>query len=387
MAEKKDFYELLGIARGAKDDDIKRAYFKLAKKFHPDANPGDQSAEERFKEVNEAYQVLSDAKKRSLYDQYGHAAVDQAYAAKEGGGPRAGPFGGGAEFSGGFSDVFEDLFEGFFGGQQPGAARARGRSSPRGTDLRYDLEVTFRESIFGVEKHIEVPRAERCVVCQGTGAKEGRALRECPACHGAGQVRYASGFFSVSQTCERCHGNGRLVDEACATCRGEGRVKKTRRLSVKIPGGIENGSRLRVSGEGEAGPRGGSSGDLYVMVHVHQDEFFEREGDDLACEVPVSYVQAALGAEVEVPTLEGKVLMKVPAGTQSGKVFRLRGRGIPNINGYGRGDQLVRVVVEVPKSLSEKQKALLTEFAKAMGESSQPMRATFVKKMKDMFGV
>jgi len=384
MADQRDFYEILGVPRDAKDDEIKRAYFRMAKKYHPDANPGDKMAEERFKEVNEAYQVLSDPKKRVLYDQYGRAAVDQAYAAREGGAAGPGPFGGGPGFPGGFSEVFEDLFEGFFGGTAGRGSRARAQ---RGADLRYDMHIPFREAIFGVEKTIEVSRAERCAACQGTGAKDGRAFKACPVCRGVGQIRYASGFFSVSQTCERCRGLGRLIESPCRICQGEGRTRKTRRLSIKIPAGIEDGTRLRLSGEGEAGPAGGAPGDLYVVVHVQKDEFFERQGDDLVCEVPISFAQAALGAEVEVPTLDGKVLMKVPAGTQSGKVFRLRGRGIPNVNGYGRGDVLVRVIVEVPKTLNEKQKMLLQEFAKSMGESSQPLRASFMRKMRDMFGV
>jgi molecular chaperone DnaJ len=367
---KKDYYELLGVNRSAGEDEIKKAYRKLALQHHPDRNPGDKQAEEKFKEVSEAYSVLSDAQKRSQYDQFGHAAFGES-----------GPFSGGFDFSGGFEDVFGDIFGEFFGG---GGSRRRGRG--RGEDLRYNLTLKFEEAAFGVEKKIKIPRHGPCETCRGTGAKAGTAPQTCPTCHGRGQVSFQQGFFSVSRTCSQCHGQGTIVKEPCATCAGAGRVRTMHTLSVKIPAGVDTGSRLKLRGEGEMGPVGGVPGDLYVVIQVESHPIFVRDNLDIICDVPISFVQAALGTEIDVPTLDGKVKMKIPSGTQSGKVFRMKGKGIKDVQGVQQGDQHVRVNVETPTRLTAKQKELLKDFAELGGEEVNPLSKGFFDKVKELFG-
>ena len=370
MNGKKDYYELLGVNRSAGEDEIKKAYRKLALQHHPDRNPGDKQAEEKFKEVSEAYSVLSDAQKRSQYDQFGHAAFGES-----------GPFSGGFDFSGGFEDVFGDIFGEFFGG---GGSRRRGRG--RGEDLRYNLTLKFEEAAFGVEKKIKIPRHGPCETCRGTGAKAGTAPQTCPTCHGRGQVSFQQGFFSVSRTCSQCHGQGTIVKEPCATCGGAGRVRTMHTLSVKIPAGVDTGSRLKLRGEGETGPLGGVPGDLYVVIQTESHPIFVRDNLDIICDVPISFVQAALGAEIDVPTLDGKVKMKIPSGTQSGKVFRMKGKGIKDVQGLQQGDQHVRVIVETPTRLTAKQKELLKDFAELGGEEVNPLSKGFFDKVKELFG-
>lgn len=370
MNGKKDYYELLGVNRSAGEDEIKKAYRKLALQHHPDRNPGDKQAEEKFKEVSEAYSVLSDAQKRSQYDQFGHAAFGES-----------GPFSGGFDFSGGFEDVFGDIFGEFFGG---GGGRRRGRG--RGEDLRYNLTLKFEEAAFGVEKKIKIPRHGPCETCRGTGAKAGTAPQTCPTCHGRGQVSFQQGFFSVSRTCSQCHGQGTIVKEPCATCGGAGRVRTMHTLSVKIPAGVDTGSRLKLRDEGETGPVGGVPGDLYVVIQTESHPIFVRDNLDIICDVPISFVQAALGAEIDVPTLDGKVKMKIPSGTQSGKVFRMKGKGIKDVQGLQQGDQHVRVIVETPTRLTAKQKELLKDFAELGGEEVNPLSKGFFDKVKELFG-
>jgi molecular chaperone DnaJ len=370
LATKQDYYELLGVGRTASEDDLKKAYRKLALQYHPDRNPGDKRAEEKFKEISEAYSILSDAEKRAKYDQFGHAAFGE-------GGPFAG---GGFDFSGGFEDVFGDIFGEFFGG----GGRRRGRG--RGEDLRYNLSLKFEEAVFGTEKKIKIPRHGPCESCKGSGAKPGTAPQTCPTCRGRGQVAFQQGFFSVSRTCNQCQGQGSIIKEPCASCSGAGRVRSMHTLSVKIPAGVDNGSRLKLRGEGEFGPEGGTAGDLYVVTQVEAHPIFVRDNLDIICEVPISFVQAALGAELDVPTLEGKVKMKIPAGTQSGKVFRMKGRGVKDVQGFQQGDQHVRVNVETPTHLTAKQKDLLKEFAALGGEEVNPMSKSFFDKMKELFG-
>lgn len=369
MNGKKDYYELLGVGRGAGEDDIKKAYRKLALQYHPDRNPGDKQAEEQFKEVSEAYQVLSDPQKRTQYDQFGHAAFGDN-----------GPFAGGFDFNSGFEDIFGDIFGEFFGG----GARRRGQT--KGEDLRYNMALSFEEAVAGVEKKIKVPRHGPCETCHGTGAKRGTAPQTCPTCRGRGQVSFQQGFFSVSRTCNQCRGQGTFIHDPCATCGGTGRVRKMHTLSVKIPGGVDTGSRLKLRGEGETAPAGGSPGDLYVVIQVEPHPIFTREALDILCDVPISFVQAALGTEIDVPTLEGKVKMKIPAGTQSGKVFRMKGKGIKDIHGYQQGDQHVRVSVETPTHLTARQKELLKEFASVGGEDINPLAKGFLDKVKQLFG-
>ncbi len=372
MPQKRDYYEILGVSRSATPEEIKKAYRKLALKYHPDRNPGDKQAEEKFKEASEAYQVLSDPEKRAQYDRLGHAAFEQGAAGF-----------GGFDFSAtNFEDLFGDLFGEFFG-----TGRRRGRARPRrGEDLRYDLELSFEEAAFGTEKTIEVPRLVTCDACHGRGTKDGVERPTCPACRGTGQVRYQQGFFTIAKTCGQCSGEGTVIRDPCRACRGVGWVEKRFPVKVRIPPGVDTGTRLRLRGEGEPSPNGGPPGDLYVVVKVQEHPLFQRDGVNVLCEVPVSFAQAALGAEIEVPTLEGKVKMKVPAGTQSGTVFRLKGKGVPNIQAQGRGDQLVRIVVEVPRKLSQKQRELLEEFARVSGEEVHPMTKGFFEKVKEIFG-
>jgi molecular chaperone DnaJ len=373
---KRDYYIVLGLEKGASDEDIKKAYRRLAVKYHPDKNPGDKAAEENFKELGEAYEVLSEPQKRAAYDQYGHAAFDR----------RAGWFGrGGAGFHDPF-EVFREVFGGgsifddLFGGGQRDPSQ-----SQRGDDLRYDMEITFEESAHGCDKEITVTKPERCDDCQGSGAEPGSKARNCATCGGRGQVISSRGIFSIAQTCPHCQGAGRLIDKPCKTCRGEGRKEKTSKIKLRIPAGVDSGSRLRSSGNGEAGWRGGPSGDLYVMLHVKPHEIFQRDGDDLLCEVPVSFVQAALGTDIDVPTLDGKSSIKVPAGTQPGTMFRLKGKGVKNIQGYGHGDLHVRITVEVPSQLTGAQKAKLEEFAALCNGKESPLSQGFFDKAKKLF--
>lgn len=364
--EKRDYYEILGVNRNASETEIKKAFRKLAIQYHPDKNPGDKEAEEKFKEATEAYEILSDAQKRAQYDQFGHAGVS-------GGGYSNGGFGGSP-----FGDIFSDIFGDIFGG---GAGRrSQGR---RGDDLLYNLEISFEEAAFGCERQIDVPYDKRCGTCSGSGARPGTEPKTCPTCRGAGQVRYQQGFFSVSKTCGACNGEGKVVETPCLDCRGKGSVKDTKTLSVKVPGGVETGSRLKLTSEGGQGVKGGPNGDLYVAITVKEHPLFQREDDNVICEIPISFVQAALGCELEVPTLDGKVAMKIPDGTQSGKIYRLRGKGIPSLRGYGRGDQLVVVKVETPTNLTTRQKEILEEFAKISGEEAHPMKKGFLNKLMD----
>ncbi|HLW71026.1 MAG TPA: molecular chaperone DnaJ [Candidatus Binataceae bacterium] len=373
--QKRDYYEILGVNRGAGDEDLKKAYRRLAVQHHPDRNPGDKHAEEKFKELNEAYQVLCDPEKRARYDRFGHAAFQ---------GPQGGGGFGGFDFSQGFEEVFSDIFGDFFG---TGRGRSRSRSR-RGEDLRYDLEVEFEEAARGAEKIVKFQRLATCEGCNGARARNGaEGVRPCPNCKGTGQVRTQQGFFSIATTCGQCRGDGMVIADPCPKCQGQGRLRKPVSLSVRIPPGVDNGSRLKLRSEGEAGFGGGPAGDLYVVVHVKEHAFFVRQENDVVIEVPVSFPQAALGGEIEVPTLEGKIKVKIPAGTQSGKVFRLKGKGFPDLHGYGSGDQLVRISVETPRRLSARQRELLEEFARASGEDvNHPLSKGFVDKLKEMFG-
>ena len=370
---KRDYYEVLVVQRTASGEEIKRPYRKLAVKFHPDKNPDDPHAEEKFKELGEAYDVLMDPEKRAAYDRFGHAAFAQ----------------GGAAGRGGFHDPFDifrevfggggGIFETFFGGG------ATGEDRQRGSDLRYDMEITLEEAAFGVEKEIEVRKLDLCDKCHGTGAEAGSRNVNCPTCGGRGQVISSRGFFQVSQTCPRCRGAGQIIDKPCRHCEGEGRVERPSRIKLKIPAGIADGSRLRSSGNGEAGIRGGTHGDLYVVLHLKEHKIFKRDEDNLYCEVPIAFSLAALGGEVAVPTLEGKAHVKVPAGTQGGQVFKLRGKGIMNVNGRERGDLLARVIVEVPTRLNAEQRQKLQEFADLCGEENTPLRRGFFERAKEFF--
>lgn len=386
---KRDYYEILGIGKNASAEEIKKAYRRLALKYHPDRNPENhKEAEEKFKEICEAYEVLSDARKKQTYDQFGHEGLRGAF--KGAGGFDWSDF---THFSdledifGNFSDIFQgfgvDLGEFGFGGF--GGRRRSSGGMRRGAHLRAQVEITLREAAKGVEKVVRIMRPEVCSVCNGQGAKPGTKKINCPECQGAGQIHTMGGFFTISRTCARCGGEGKIIQSPCSKCGGTGKVKADRKIHVQIPAGADTGLRLRISGEGEAGTRGGRAGDLYVDIYVQQDEIFERHGNDLVCEVPVSFAQAALSAEVEVPTLNGKAKMHLPSGTQSGKIFRLRGKGLPDLHGYGRGDELVRVIVETPTGLNAKQRQLLQEFAQACGESVNPRTRSFMEKVKKLF--
>ena len=374
---KRDYYDVLGVNRDAADDEIKKAYRKLAMKHHPDRNPDSKESEEKFKEAKEAYEVLSDAQKRGAYDRYGHAGVDPSA------GPGPGPGGQGFD---GFADAFSDIFGDIFGG----AGGGRGRSNVyRGADLRYNLEISLEEAARGAEKTIRIPTVEECDTCHGSGAKPGTQPKPCPTCGGAGQVRIQQGFFSIQQTCPKCHGTGRIIPDPCRDCGGAGRVKRQKTLEVKIPAGIDEGMRLRHAGHGEPGVNGGPPGDLYVEIHIRTHPMFQRDHDDLHCEMPISFTTAALGGEIEIPTLEGMARLKIPAETQSGRVFRLRGKGIRNVRSQAHGDLMCHVVVETPVNLTERQKELLREFEEvSSGDADRhnPKAKSWMDKVKDFFG-
>lgn len=366
---KRDFYDILGIDRDATPEQVKKAYRKLAHQYHPDKNQGNKEAEERFKEVSEAYETLSQPDKRAAYDRFGHAGVGRAAE-------------GFSDFADvGFGGLFDDLFEGFFG--TTGRRRGAGQ---RGADLRYNLTISLEEAARGLEKEVRIPRMEACGTCGGSGAKPGSRPRTCGVCRGTGQVRFSRGFLSVSQPCQQCRGEGTVLEDPCRSCHGQGRVKVERGLSVKIPPGVETGTRLRVSGEGEAGVRGGGRGDLYVVIQVAEHPIFVRDGDDLLCEVPVSFTQAALGGELRIPTLTGSTKLRVPPGTQSGAEFRLRGQGMPSLRGYGVGDLRVRILVEVPTRLTARQRELLEEFATLENGDGTPMSKRFLEKVRELLG-
>jgi molecular chaperone DnaJ len=381
---KRDYYEILGVVRTASDGDIKSAYRKLAMKYHPDRNPGDKAAEEQFKDAAEAYAILADPEKRSLYDRFGHAGVKS-------------PAGGGAGFDpsifsefGDFADILGNMF-GF--GDMFGGGRRRG-GPQRGADLRYDLEITFEESAVGAETTIQIPRQENCETCGGSGAAQGSSPATCPQCHGQGQVRFQQGFFTVARTCPQCRGAGRVITKPCQSCRGAGHVTRERKISVKIPAGIATGQQLRLQGEGEAGSGGGPAGHLYVVVHVREHEFFRRDGINLFCEVPVNFTTVALGGEIQVPTLDGSESVKVPEGTQTGTTLRLRNKGMPEVNGRGRGDLFATVQVLTPKKMTKDQRRLLEQLAQVLPKEKFEPRPrqdehderNLFDRVKDMFG-
>ncbi|MDQ2660127.1 MAG: molecular chaperone DnaJ [Verrucomicrobiota bacterium] len=378
---KRDYYEVLSVTREATEVEIKRSYRKLAVQFHPDKNPDDAHAEEKFKELGEAYDVLMDENKRAAYDRFGHAAFAQGTAGPAGGGFHD-PFDIFREvFSGAAGGGAGGIFEQFFGG----GTQVDRDGRQRGADLRYDMQITLEEAAFGVEKEIEVRKLDACDRCDGSGAETGSRAINCPTCGGRGQVISSRGFFQVSQTCPRCRGAGQIIEKPCRQCEGEGRVEKSSRIKLKIPAGIAEGSRLRSSGNGEAGVRGGGSGDLYVVLHIKEHPIFQRDEDDLFCELPVSFTLAALGGEIAVPTLEGKANLKVPAGTQSGQSFKLRHKGIANVNGRDRGDLLARLIVEVPSKLNAEQRQKLEEFAQLCGEENTPLHKGFFDRAKEFF--
>src|SRR5438105_3716881 len=373
MAKKRDYYEVLGVNRDASEDEIKKAYRKLAMKHHPDRNPDSKDGEEKFKEAKEAYEVLTDAEKRRAYDAYGHAGVH----------PHMGMGPGEAAGFGGFAEAFGDIFSDIFG------AGARGRSSVyRGADLRYNLEISLEQAARGTETKIRIPAMETCDTCHGSGAKPGTQPKTCETCHGSGTVRLAQGFFSIQQTCPTCHGTGKMVTDPCPTCRGAGRIKRHKTLAVKIPAGVDEGDRIRLTGEGEAGVNGGPPGDLYVVIHLKQHGVFQRDGDDLHCEMPISFTQAALGGEIEIPTLDGSAKVKVPPETQTGQVFRLRGKGIKGLRSSYPGDLMCEVVVETPVRLTDRHKELLRELDELNKKDSSrhsPRAKSFMEKVREFF--
>ncbi|MEK9802126.1 MAG: molecular chaperone DnaJ [Curvibacter sp.] len=375
MATKRDFYEILGVPKNASEDEIKKAYRKLAMKYHPDRNQGDsaKTAEEKFKEAKEAYEMLSDAQKRAAYDQYGHAGVDPNM--------RGGP---GDGFGGGFAEAFGDIFGDMFG-QQRGRG---GRQVYRGSDLSYAMEITLEEAAHGKDAQIRIPSWDNCGTCHGSGAKPGTQVKTCSTCHGSGSVQMRQGFFSVQQTCPHCHGTGKIIPEPCTTCQGQGRIKRQKTLEVKIPAGIDDGMRIRSAGNGEPGTNGGPPGDLYIEIRLRKHEIFERDGDDLHCVVPISIVTAALGGEIEVPTLQGKAAIDLPEGTQTGKQFRLRGKGIKGVRSSYPGDLYCHITVETPVKLTEHQRKLLRELDESLrkgGAKHSPGESSWADKFKSFF--
>ena len=378
MAEqKRDYYEVLGVSKGASEDEIKKAYKKMARKYHPDLNPGDKSAEEKFKEVNEAYEVLSDADKRARYDQYGHAGVDPNFG--------AGGFGGGFDGGFDFSDL-GDIFGSFFGGGFGGGRRTNPNAPQRGESIRMAVTISFEEAAFGCEKEVTVERYEACDTCHGSGCAPGTSPEVCPDCHGTGtvQVRRQTpmGVFATSSPCPKCGGKGRIIHQPCKDCRGSGMVRKKKTIQASIPAGIDNGQTISIRGQGNAGRNGGPAGDLLITITVRPHELFRREGTSVLCEAPITFTQAVLGAELEIPTIDGKVKYTLPEGTQSGTTFRLKGKGIPSINGRGRGDQYVTVYIETPRNLNKEQREALKKFAEAMGENAGEEQKPFFKKFK-----
>ena len=384
MAEKRDYYEVLGVDKSASADEIKKAYRKLAKKYHPDLNPGDKAkvAEEKFKEASEAYEVLSNPEKKQRYDQFGHAGVDPQAA---GGGYGGNPFGGGYG-GGGFEDIFDTFFGGGFGGQ----SRRNPNAPQKGRDLRYNIDMTFEQACFGCEIELNVSRMEKCDTCGGSGAAEGSAPVTCGVCHGTGQIKTVQrtmlGNMQSVRTCDTCGGTGKVIKNPCKSCRGTGAVRKARKIKVKIPAGIDNDQIISVSGQADVGKNGGPNGDLLVVTHIKKHKLFTRQGYDIICDLPITFVEAALGAEVQVPTIDGKVTYNVPEGTQTGTVFRLRGKGVPKLHGNGaRGDQYVKINIEIPKNLSEKQKDILRQFGETVEPAKYHDRKSFFDKMKDLF--
>lgn len=378
MVTKRDYYEVLGLDKGADEQAIKKAYRKMAMKYHPDKNAGNKESEEKFKELSEAYEVLSDSNKKARYDQFGHAGL---------GGNGQGGFEGHSGF-GGFDDIFGDIFD-MFGG---GFSNGRKKSGPqKGADLRYELGINFEEAAFGVEKEVNISRHEKCGVCQGTGAKPGKSPKTCSKCNGNGEVRYTQrtplGQFVNVKTCDACRGEGTVIEDPCGECKGSGKVQKNKKIEIKIPAGVDTGSAIPLRGEGEPGAKGGPSGDLFIVLRVRPHEIFQRDGNDIICEIPITFVQAALGDDLVIPSLDGKIKYKIPEGTQSGTIFRIKGKGIPNLRGYGRGDLYVKVIVEIPKRLNEKQKDLLIKFGEIMGEEGHDQRKGFFDKVKNVFGI
>lgn len=374
---KRDYYDVLGVKRDAAEADIKQAYRRLAMKHHPDRNAEDKEAESRFKEAKEAYEVLSDARKRAAYDRFGHAGVDAHAAGAQGAGPGFDP-----------NDVFGDIFGDVFGDIFSGGRRNQGPRTFRGADLRYGLTLTLEQAVFGDSITLRVPTLVACEVCHGSGAKKGSEAKTCTTCAGRGQVRMQQGFFTVQQPCPRCHGRGKVITDPCTNCDGQGRVEEEKALSVKVPAGVDNGDRIRLGGEGEAGPSGGPAGDLYVEINVKPHDIFERDGADLACEVPVSFATVAMGGEVEVPTLDGRVSLKIPAETQTGKVFRLRGKGVKPVRGGAQGDLLCRIEVETPAHLSKEQKELLRKLEQSLeadGDRHSPRRHSWLAGVRHFF--
>ena len=377
MADKRDYYEVLGVSKGASDDEIKKAYKKQARKYHPDLNPDNKEAEEKFKEVNEAYEVLSDSTKKARYDQYGHAGVDPNFG--------AGGFGGGFDGNFDFGDL-GDIFGSFFGGGFGGGRRSNPNAPQRGESIRLSLAITCEEAAFGCEKDVTVERMEQCGTCHGNGCAPGTTPEVCPDCHGSGQVQVRRqtpmGVFATTSPCGRCGGKGKIIHQPCTDCKGSGSVRKRKTIKASIPAGIDNGQTISIRGQGHAGKNGGPAGDLLITITVKPHELFRREGTSILCDAPITFAQAVLGAELEIPTIDGKVKYDLPEGTQTGTTFRLKGKGIPSINGRGRGDQYVTVYIETPKNLNKEQKEALKKFAEAVGDTNYEERRKFFKKFK-----
>jgi molecular chaperone DnaJ len=370
---KSDYYEVLGVAREASDQELKSAYRKQALKYHPDRNPGDHAAEAKFREASEAYQVLSDAEKRAVYDRYGHAGLSG-----QGSGFGAGPFTGGVDISDIFGDLFGEMFS--VSGSQQRASRQQ-----RGDDLRFDMTIDFEDAFSGTQTEVKIRRLETCAACRGRGSTSGRGPTPCGQCQGRGQIRYQQGFFAVARTCGACGGSGSVIGDPCATCRGESRVSSELKLNVKVPPGVEDGTRIRYAGEGDAGRFAGPKGDLYVVLSLRPHDFYERNGYDLHCVIPISFPQAALGAEFEMPGIDGPVSIKIPEGTQSGRELRIRGRGVPYLNEKGSGDLIVKVLVQIPKKLTRDQRELVNKLAESLSVENKPTSPSLIEKMKDLF--
>ena len=371
---KADYYEVLGVSRDCSEQELKSAYRKQALKYHPDRNPGDHAAEEKFKEASEAYQVLSDSDKRAAYDRFGHAGLGAQ-------GFGSSPFAGGVDLGDIFGDLFGEMFT--MGGAQGGAAR--GSRTQRGDDLRFDMTIDFEHAVFGTEKEVKIRRLETCSVCSGKGSASGRGPAVCSHCQGRGQLRYQQGFFSVARTCVACSGTGTVISDPCSTCRGEGRKAAEIKMNVKVPPGVEEGTRIRYGGEGDVGRVGGPRGDLYVILSIRPHDYFERHGHDLQCVLPISFPQAAMGDEFEIPGIDGPVNIKIPEGTQSGKELRIRGRGVPYLNERGKGDLIVKVLVQIPRKLNRAQRELVAKLAESMAVDNKPTSPGLMEKMKDLF--